>query len=201
MDIQSRKSHKTQKTQRHVGICFPHWVNGMTWGESPAGNLSRGFKLQVKVPAWKNKPKHEKPPLLSATGLEISWFCPDIIVTSDINLFGFFYFLWSSMYKAYMRDSASILKNTGKPCFIRLFLPLSSPPSMWPYELQSSKPTAVTPEHLMGRYWIFLLFPFWIQTRKWKNKENTKIREPCCGYTLETPIALSGMCVSAHLKP
>lgn len=103
------------------------------------------------------------------------------------------------MYKAYMRGSASILKNTGKPCFIRLFLPLSSSTPMWPYELQSSKPTAVTPEHLMGRYWIFLLFPFWIQTRKWKNKENTKIREPCCGYTLGTPIVLKWdvyLCIS-----
>lgn len=88
-DIQSSMSHKTQKTQKHAGICFPRWVNDATWGESPAGKLSRGFKLQVKVTAWKNKPKHEKPPLFSATRLKISWFCPDIIVTSDMNFFGF----------------------------------------------------------------------------------------------------------------
>lgn len=74
-----------------------------------------------------------------------------------------------------MRDSPSIIKNTGKPCFIRLFLPLSSPHPTWPYELQSSKPTAVTPEHLLGRCWFFLPSVYFPDSNKevkkqWKNK-------------------------------
>lgn len=45
------------------------------------------------------------------------------------------------------------------------------------------------------------LFPFQTQTRTWKTKENIKISQPCCGYTLGTLIALNGMCVCAYLKP
>lgn len=79
--------HVTQGSQNSnpAGICFPLWINYVTWRECPAGNLSRGFQLQVEGTAWENKPKYENPPLFSATGLKIPWFSP----ASDMNCFGF----------------------------------------------------------------------------------------------------------------
>lgn len=44
------EKHVTQGSQNSnpAGICFPLSVNYVTWRECPAGNLSRGFQLQVK---------------------------------------------------------------------------------------------------------------------------------------------------------
>lgn len=53
-----------------------------------------------------------------------------------------------------MRDRASIPKE--KLCSL-LFLPLSNPCAVCPHTLQNSKSTAVTPKHLLGRYWFFPL--------------------------------------------
>lgn len=81
------EKHATQSSQNSnlAGICFPLWVNYVTWRECPAGNLSREFQLQVKETAWKNKPRYKKPLLLSATGLKIPWLSPG----SDMTWFGF----------------------------------------------------------------------------------------------------------------
>lgn len=84
-------------------------------------------------------------------------------------------FLQSLICKSHRRDSVSIPKNIGKLCSIRLLLPLSSPHAMRLYELQSSKPTAVTSEHLLGRYWFLLLsFSFPDSNKEVKNQGKYK---------------------------
>lgn len=56
----------------------------------------------------------------------------------------------SGLLQSLIRDSASIPKE--KLCFL-LFLPLSNPHAVCP----QWKSTALTPKHLLGRYWFFLL--------------------------------------------
>lgn len=128
----------------------------MSWRENPAGNLSRGFKLQVNVTAWKNKPRYEKTPVFNYR-FEDCLALPSYYCYLWHELVWFSCFLQSLVCKIHVRDSASIPKDTGRLCSIRLLIPLSSPHAMRVYELQSSKPTAVTPEHLLGRYWFLLL--------------------------------------------
>lgn len=149
----SSMSHKTQKTQKPAGICFPHWVNNVTWKERCAGNLSRGFKLQVKVTAWKKKPRYEKPPRFSPLGLKITWVSPAIIIASDTNWFGFLASC-EAWYAKPTWETVPLSQSTqasSAPCYSYL----SNPLAICPYALQNSKSTTVTPEYLLGRYWLF----------------------------------------------
>lgn len=141
------ENHVTQGSQNSnpAGICFPLWVNYVTWRECPAGNLRRAFQLQVKGTARKNKSRHEKPPLFSATGLKIPWLSP----ASGMNWFGFL----ASFRAWYERQW---LYPKGEALLPVTFASLKSSCCVSTHTTDS-KSTAVTLKHLLGRYWFFLL--------------------------------------------
>lgn len=143
MDIKSRMSHKTQKTQKHTGICVPHCG-------SPARNLSSAFKHKSRWHHGKINPctmNH-----LCFQRLKIPWPFPSLYCHTWCELVLFSCFLQILICKAHIRDGTSIPKDMCKWCSFRLLLPFLSPYATCPYVTQNSKSTSVTPQHHLGRY-------------------------------------------------
>lgn len=138
--------HVTQGSQNSnpAGICFPLWINYVTWRECPAGNLSRGFQLQVEGTAWENKPKYET---LLCFQLQVwrylgspqplTWIVLAFWLASELDTRQCFYPKGEALLSV-------ILASLKSSCCV-------------PHTLQNSKSTALTPKHLLGRYWFFLL--------------------------------------------
>lgn len=187
MDIKSRMSHKTQKTQKHTGICVPHCG-------SPAGNLSSAFKHKSRWHHGKINPGTMNH--LCFQRLKFPWPFPSFYCHTWCELVLFSCFLQILICKAHIRDGTSIPKDMCKWCSFRLLLPFSSPYATCPYVTQQqiyfSNPTAPS-----GKISV----SFQTETRKCKSMGNIEIRPSFCGYLLGIPIALSGMCVYAYLKP